>query len=526
MVGGSQVCGRWGTAIDTKRPATAITGNCTPEADHEMCLQGLFPIRTCYSSRQYFLPLRLISSHSCSFLILFYRQRSKRKTASGQWTCRTSKQRCRLWLNPPGISRRACLFLRLHTLISYIALIITGYQSEKLQTGYEKQAEGRLTKYTFRYRTLTPKSRVIPLPAPFLSYLRSDSIVLPPEDKPPVDSDDDLDDFSDDEAEESPDPSTEWKDLHDRVNETVAEYGGKVAPKLNWSAPKDATWIAATNDMQCQNANDIYLLLKSSDFVTHDLEQAFEDCVPDEENATEPEIPYHLVLRKYVQMNPSLEFRCFVRDRVLLCMCQRDQNHYDFLFPMRDSLRSRIQAFFDEKLKDTFPDPSFVFDVYIPVPHQRVWLIDVNPWAIRTDPLLFSWLEILQMRDPVGFVEEDNGPEEQFVRLSLNGNNAPAQETALNGDSDRDETESEDEAEGEASADDDLAPFLPEVRLIKRDDPEAYAFTTPQYSAHKMPKEVVDASLAGPGGMSEFLGKWQDILDKQIQEDEEADSDE
>lgn len=374
-----------------------------------------------------------------------------------------------------------------------------------------------------RYRTLTPKSRVIPLPAPFLSYLRSDSIVLPPEDKPPTDSDDDLDDFSDDETEESPDPSTEWKELHSRVNETIKEYGGKVTPKLNWSAPKDATWISATNDTQCRSANDIYLLLKSSDFVTHDLEQAFEDCVPDAENATEPEIPYHLVLRKYVQMNPSLEFRCFVRNRVLLCMSQRDQNHYDFLFPMRDSLRSRIQAFFDEKLKDTFPDPNFVFDVYIPVPHQRVWLIDVNPWAVRTDPLLFSWLEILQMKDPVGFVEEDNGPEEQFVRLSLNGNNnTPAAEPLSNEGSDSDGAESEDgtSADGD-NDDDDLAPFLPEVRLIKRDDPEAYAFTTPQYSAHKMPKEVVDASLAGPGGMSEFLGKWQDILDKQIKEDEE-----
>lgn len=364
---------------------------------------------------------------------------------------------------------------------------------------------------------------MIPLPAPFLSYLRSDSIVLPPEDKPPTDSDDDLDDFSDDETEESPDPSTEWKELHSRVNETIKEYGGKVTPKLNWSAPKDATWISATNDTQCRSANDIYLLLKSSDFVTHDLEQAFEDCVPDAENATEPEIPYHLVLRKYVQMNPSLEFRCFVRNRVLLCMSQRDQNHYDFLFPMRDSLRSRIQAFFDEKLKDTFPDPNFVFDVYIPVPHQRVWLIDVNPWAVRTDPLLFSWLEILQMKDPVGFVEEDNGPEEQFVRLSLNGNNnTPAAEPLSNEGSDSDGAESEDgtSADGD-NDDDDLAPFLPEVRLIKRDDPEAYAFTTPQYSAHKMPKEVVDASLAGPGGMSEFLGKWQDILDKQIKEDEE-----
>ena len=377
-----------------------------------------------------------------------------------------------------------------------------------------------LTMLPCRYRTLAPRSRAIPMPAPFLAYLHSDSIVLPPEDKPPTD-DDGYDSFSEDEdADEASDPSTEWKDFHTQVKDTIAEFGGKVTPKLNWSAPKDATWINATNDTECRSANDIYLLLKSSDFVTHDLEHAFDDCVPDTESASKPEVPYHLVLRKYANFNPSLEFRCFVRDRKLLCLCQRDQNHYDFLFPLRDSLRSRIQAFFDEKLKDTFPDPNFVFDVYLPAPHQRVWLVDINPWAERTDPLLFSWLEILQMKDPIGIQEEKDAVEEQFVRLSLNGNNnfsvpetAPAEEES--------ESESEDEDEG-----DDDAPFLPEFRLIKRDDPEAYAFSTPQYSAHKVPKDVVDASLAGPGGMSEFLGKWQDILAKQLQEDQEADSDE
>ena len=377
-----------------------------------------------------------------------------------------------------------------------------------------------LTVLPCRYRTLAPRSRAIPMPAPFLAYLHSDSIVLPPEDKPPTD-DDGYDSFSEDEdADEASDPSTEWKDFHTQVKDTIAEFGGKVTPKLNWSAPKDATWINATNDTECRSANDIYLLLKSSDFVTHDLEHAFDDCVPDTESASKPEVPYHLVLRKYANFNPSLEFRCFVRDRKLLCLCQRDQNHYDFLFPLRDSLRSRIQAFFDEKLKDTFPDPNFVFDVYLPAPHQRVWLVDINPWAERTDPLLFSWLEILQMKDPIGIQEEKDAVEEQFVRLSLNGNNnfsvpetAPAEEES--------ESESEDEDEG-----DDDAPFLPEFRLIKRDDPEAYAFSTPQYSAHKVPKDVVDASLAGPGGMSEFLGKWQDILAKQLKEDQEADSDE
>jgi hypothetical protein len=362
------------------------------------------------------------------------------------------------------------------------------------------------------------------LSALFVSYLRADGIVLPPEATPPTD-DDNLDTFSDDsDAEEESDPSKEWADIHAQIKSTIAEFGGKVTPKLNWSAPKDATWMSATNDMQCRTPNDIYLLLKSSDFITHDLEHPFDDCVPDTSYSptptpSPPQVQYNLVLRKYVNFNPSLEFRCFVRNKVLLCICQRDQNHFDFLFPMRDSLRSRIQDFFDDKLKDTFPESSFVFDVYIPPPHQRIWLIDINPWAERTDSLLFSWLEILRMKDPIGIHEEnDRSAEEQFVRLSLNGHTGNGH--SPDGPADQ-ASESEDEDDKE---DIDDAPLLPELRLVKRDDPEAYAFTTPQYSAHKLPKEVVDASISGPGGMSEFLGQWQDILARQAQEsDTESD---
>ncbi|KAJ9237189.1 hypothetical protein DTO169E5_5384 [Paecilomyces variotii] len=396
------------------------------------------------------------------------------------------------------------------------------------------------------YRTITPKARLIPLTDPFLSYLRQDGIVLPPEDNARsglADDDSGIYSFSEaseDEDDEEDDPSTEWREIHSQIRATIAELGGKVTPKLNWSAPKDATWITATNDLQCQSANDIYLLLKSSDFVTHDLEHAFDDCVPDVEATSPdpPQVPYHLILRKYVNFNPSLEFRCFVRNRTLLCICQRDLNHFDFLFPLRDTLRSRIQTFFDEKLKNTFPDPNFVFDVYIPPPHERAWLIDVNPWAIRTDPLLFSWMEILHMKDPIGIKEdedeeqeEEEGLEEGVVRLSIR----PSQTTvAAFAPEPRPKTEEQDSKEPEhppspnpahSVHDQEDAPLFPEFRLVQRDDPEAYAFSTPQFSAHKLPREVVDASRAGPGGMKEFMGQWQDILAKRMQEDQEVGSD-
>jgi hypothetical protein len=386
-----------------------------------------------------------------------------------------------------------------------------------------------LSNSSTRYRALAPRSRLIPLPASFINYLRADGIVLPPEPTRPTD-DDDYDTFSDS-GEEEEDPSTEWSEIHTQIKDTINEFG-KVTPKLNWSAPKDATFMSATNDTQCQTPNDVYLLLKSSDFITHDLDHPFDDCVPDSTNGTNghseaepvlPEVPYHLVLRKYANFNPSLEFRCFVRNRKLLCMCQRDQNHFDFLFDMRDMLRSRIQSFFDEKLRDSFPDPNFTFDVYVPAPHQRVWLVDINPWAQRTDPLLFSWLEILRMKDPIGFEEEgEDDLSGGFVRISLRDGSVMTPGSAETG-ADEDSGESEDEAEDAvAEGDDDMAPFLPEFRLIKKNDPEAYAFNTPQYSAHKVPRELVDASLAGPAGMSEFMGKWQDILQQQMREDQHA----
>lgn len=340
---------------------------------------------------------------------------------------------------------------------------------------------------------MTPKARLIPLTDPFLEYLRSDGILLPSEDDEDQASLTDTDSgiFSSSSSlsghyseDDQPDPSLAWPEIHQKVKFVIAELGGSVTPKLNWSAPKDATWINATNSMECRTPNDIYLLLKSSDFVTHDLEQAFDGCEGKHssriKSSQEPDkIPYHLVLRKTITaFVNSLEFRCFVRARTLLCMCQRDLNHYDFLHSLMPSLRPLIQDFFESKLKNSFPDDSFVFDVYIPPPHQRVWLIDINPWAPRTDPLLFSWMEILEL-------SPDNDER---------GNS----------------TQSDDELDENTEL-----IFIPEFRLVKRDDPEAYSFSTPQYSAHKLPKDVVDASGGGESGLREFMGQWRDIVKRQ-----------
>ncbi|KAI9741947.1 MAG: hypothetical protein M1834_000336 [Cirrosporium novae-zelandiae] len=378
------------------------------------------------------------------------------------------------------------------------------------------------------YRSISSKARLIPLTQPFLDYLLADGIVLPP-DEPSASHRDDItdDSFSDTSSQtsttrEDSDPSEEWRDIHLAIESTIRSLGGKVVPKLNWSAPKDATWINATNSMDCCCANDVYLLLKSSDFITHDLEQAFLNCVDDPDTNTNTDanplppssktenpptspIPYTLILRKHFLINPSLEFRCFVRSRTLHCLCQRDPNHYSFLPPLLPTLLPLIQNFFTQNLKDTFPDENFVFDCYVPAPqqHRRVWLIDINPWAERTDPLLFSWLEILTGEGGVG---RGYGHEHEHGTTNDDNN---------------------DDAEEEA--DEYLTtPNNPEFRLVNCDDPEAYNFSSPQYGAHKLPKEVVDAAAGmgtggGGGGLQEFLGNWKDVLERGGEDEEGED---
>lgn len=369
-----------------------------------------------------------------------------------------------------------------------------------------------------RYRSLTPKARIIHLPGAFIDYLRADGIVLPPDEQeasifspsPEADTLHQTPNGEESDDEEF-DPSQPWSGTHAAIRAAITELGGSVMPKLNWSAPKDATWISATNSMDCRSANDVYLLLKSSDFVTHDLEQAFDGCVDKDNRLRQSpqeniQVPYHLVLRKTVPaFNPSMEFRCFVRDRTLLCACQRDMNHFDFLPRLVPQLRRLLQKFFTTHLAMTFPDPNFTFDVYVPNPHNRVWLIDINPWAPRTDPLLFSWLEILEMVVQERF---DRG-EQHFME---NKASKVQSESKISDDTDSGTNSEENSGDNEYDS-------LPEIRLINRDDPEAYSFNTPQYSAHKLPKDVVDASSDGEAGLREFMSRWKEVVDRQERED-------
>ena len=76
--------------------------------------------------------------------------------------------------------------------------------------------------------------------------------------------------------------------------------------------------LPPSNPLKCMAPSDVYTLLKSSDFILHDLnhDHVFEGCDSDDQGR--PDYSLELVLRKWYPVDRSREVRCFVRREILL----------------------------------------------------------------------------------------------------------------------------------------------------------------------------------------------------------------
>jgi hypothetical protein len=266
-----------------------------------------------------------------------------------------------------------------------------------------------------------------------------------------------------------------FPELEAAVDAAIAELGGAALPKLNWSAPKDATFMSADATIRCACFSEVALLLRSSDCVAHDLASARPSCEdfvrpgaarqiaqtddagavegarpnadetfgnegvqpksqgraiathdPKEtseeggnqiaadgavEGGTEDDVrqgnnsetwvddgfQYYLALRKwYPGLRPESEFRCFVWEKRLVAVSQRDASaYYPSLPGWSAEVQPKIEDFFEEVVEPQFASDNYTFDVYVRA-DGRVKLIDFNPWGGYTLPLLFSWEELEQ----------------------------------------------------------------------------------------------------------------------------------
>lgn len=297
-------------------------------------------------------------------------------------------------------------------------LCMTGHSVfENIEVSRSEILECSFSNWCVKFSGHTSEYKIFsPLPDSFLRYLESDSIRLSSNtaDITP-DSDNDYSDWEQEDeinitdANSAADPAVAFAGLHHDITCAISDLGGVVTPKLNWSAPKDARWILPGNNMRCTNADDIYLLLKSSDHVVDDLEAPFAaaDDVPTNNDVQEV-IP-ELVLRRWREINPALEFRVFVRDGRILGISQRDLNHYIFLRALKTKIERAITDFVLNTFVSRFP-LKCVVDLYVPAPYTTAEIIDVNPFTRKTDPLLFTWHELLTqvLVDPFRLVESVN----------------------------------------------------------------------------------------------------------------------
>ncbi|KCV72590.1 hypothetical protein H696_00181 [Fonticula alba] len=182
------------------------------------------------------------------------------------------------------------------------------------------------------------------------------------------------------------------------VQEAIASLGGAVLPKLNWSSPKDSTWMLPNQTLKCMTAEDVFLLLGASDYVSHDILHPYDACDDFEGGPVRP-LRLSLTLRAWRVFHVAREFRCFVKNRRLIGISQRDYaTHYDFLGAERISIVEAIVRFFYSKLclAPAITIDDFVFDVFIPESFKRCILVDIAPYATVTEPLLFNWTELTQ----------------------------------------------------------------------------------------------------------------------------------
>ena len=252
-----------------------------------------------------------------------------------------------------------------------------------------------------------------------------------------------------------PPPASAASLLAPAVDAAIVALGGRVLPKLNWSAPLDAAWMVPNNCIACENADEVrgeegrigsraqpgraprasvttlslplstqvLLLLQASDRISDDLDQLARlgrDGGGGGGSGAPPQAAT-LALRRWRALRPGREVRAFVVGGALAALCQRDvTQHVPGMAEQRTELATAVGALFRETVGPAFaaacaghapcssppppspssappasstPPPPALHYTFDAYVHAsgRARLIDINPVGGATAPLLFEW---------------------------------------------------------------------------------------------------------------------------------------
>lgn len=231
-------------------------------------------------------------------------------------------------------------------------------------------------------------------------------------------------------------------------------------------------------------------------------------CVDEDSAAVRGVLRIELVLRRFVDMNPSREMRCFVRNNTLIGemhgqlamalpltitisagISQRDLNFYEHLqiTSTREKIRQSVREFWLQEVKGNYRGgndcglrcqnisvtdyPTDVFDIYLNSNFTSASVIDFHPYRSSTDPLLFTYNDLLQ------------------IYLACSGSDPP----------------------------------LPELRIVDSRSHPAANRNAPAYQANMVPLEMLQFSEGR--NMDDFKNAWAEAVAAGMQNDSESEKD-
>ncbi|KXJ70688.1 hypothetical protein RP20_CCG022758 [Aedes albopictus] len=256
----------------------------------------------------------------------------------------------------------------------------------------------------------TIKSFVIPIPDDVLAYLRQDLVILPKECSTLHSSEDTKtkhfnsydDQFSDDEEDEE---LPEFPEFSKKLADAIEKLGGSAFVKGDWHCPKDAQWITLGQSLCVKDITDVYQLLKASSFCKED----FAERSPANSSG------YHIILKKWRDIHPGSEFRCFVRNKSLVAISPRHwPSYHEHIAVERSDIVSDIVSLYKEKIKDSFPLKDYVFDVYRPAKDHVVVLDFYLYGKGHSDSLAFDY-DQLDAEAATATIEEEDDPEFRYL---------------------------------------------------------------------------------------------------------------
>ncbi|XP_058452926.1 cell division cycle protein 123 homolog [Malaya genurostris] len=256
----------------------------------------------------------------------------------------------------------------------------------------------------------TIKSQIIPIPVDVLDYLRQDIVILPKECTNILSPDATRtkhfnsynDQFSDD--EEDGDTLPEFPEFSRQIADAIEKLGGSAFLKTDWHCPKDAQWITLGQTLCVKDITDVYQLLKASSFCKEDFA---------ERSSSMGE--YHVVIKKWRDIHPGSEFRCFVKNKSLIAISPRHwPSYHEHIATERSDIVSDIVSLFKEKIKNRFPLTNYVFDVYRPT-KDKVIIMDFSLYGKGySDSLAFDYHQ-LEADAIAATIDEEDDPEFRYL---------------------------------------------------------------------------------------------------------------